>query len=52
MGMAELGYVDMSELKALRGKLGLLVERDRHFEAKGPLSEYTREAMQAGRIVA
>ena len=28
----ELGYFSLSQLKAVRGHLGLSVERDRHFE--------------------
>jgi Protein of unknown function (DUF2958) len=34
MGAPELGYVSMSELRALRGPLGLPVERDLHFECR------------------
>ena len=30
----ELGYFSLSELKEVRGKLGLPVERDLHFEPK------------------
>jgi hypothetical protein len=33
MGCPELGYVSVMELQSVRGKLGLPVERDRHFEA-------------------
>ena len=29
---AELGYFSLSELESVRGKMGLLVERDLHFE--------------------
>lgn len=32
LGCPELGYVSLTELYAVRGKLGLPVERDRHFE--------------------
>jgi hypothetical protein len=31
MGCAELGYFSLTELMAVRGKLGLPVERDRHY---------------------
>lgn len=31
--MAELGYLMLSELEAIRGPLGLRVERDLHFES-------------------
>jgi hypothetical protein len=48
----ELGYVSIAELQALRGKLGLPVERDRHFTADKPLSAYAAEAAAAGHIKA
>jgi hypothetical protein len=34
----ELGYFSLAELQAIRGKLGLLVERDRYFRPT-PLEE-------------
>lgn len=37
IGFPEMGYVRLSELDHCRGKLGLLVERDRRFEADRPL---------------
>lgn len=46
----EIGAVRISEIKALRGALGLPVERDRHFEADKTLSQYAIEAARAGRI--
>lgn len=52
MGCAELGSVSLSELAALRGHLGLPVERDLHFTAKKTLIAYAREAWAVGRIVA
>ena len=52
LGFPELGGVLISELLAVRGRLGLPVERDRHFEARKSLSAYTDEAFKAGRIVA
>lgn len=52
MGFPELGSVSLSEIAALRGKLGLPVERDRYFKAKYPLSVYTSVAHGAGRIIA
>jgi len=51
-GFPELGYVSLSELKGLRGKWGLPIERDLHFVADKRLSGYAREARLAGRIVA
>jgi hypothetical protein len=44
MGFPELGDVYMPEIVSLRGKLGLPVERDRHFEAKYPISVYAEAA--------
>jgi hypothetical protein len=51
-GFPELGYVSLAELEGLRGKWGLLIERDLHFVADKRLSGYAREARLAGRIVA
>ncbi|MBH5385732.1 DUF2958 domain-containing protein [Bradyrhizobium diversitatis] len=48
----ELGYVHLSEIKAIRGRLGLPVERDLHFTADKPISAYAAEARVKGRIVA
>lgn len=50
-GMPELGYVDLGEIAALRGRLGLPVERDLHFRAEKRLSAYARDARLGGRIV-
>ena len=44
MGCPELGYVALAELTAVRGKLGLPVERDLHFVANKTLSAYADEA--------
>jgi|GEM_PF-187597 len=43
-GEPEMGYVSLKEIYALRGRLGLPVERDRWFEADKTLSEYARLA--------
>ncbi|MDF1815019.1 MAG: DUF2958 domain-containing protein [Verrucomicrobiales bacterium] len=51
MGYPELGYVSMDEIAALRGKLGLPVERDLHFKAGMSLSQYHEEAVAAEHIV-
>nr|AGO88391.1 Putative transposon [Methylobacterium oryzae CBMB20] len=51
LGCPELGYVRLSELQTVRGKLGLPVERDLWFEAKGPLSAYAAAAHRAEHIV-
>src|ERR1039458_3605177 len=50
MGCPELGSVSLSEITALRGKLGLPVERDLHFEAEKSLRAYADEARLLGRI--
>jgi len=50
MGCAELGSVSLAEIAALRGKLGLPVERDLHFEAEKSLTAYADEARLLGRI--
>jgi hypothetical protein len=50
MGFPELGSVRISELESIRGRLGLPVERDRHFRADKTLSAYAEEARRAGSI--
>jgi hypothetical protein len=52
LGSPELGYVSLSELKTIRGPLGLAIERDRHFVADKPLSSYAEEARHKSRIIA
>jgi hypothetical protein len=52
MGEPELGYVSLVELASVRGKLGLPVERDRHFEASKTISAYADDARHLRRIVA
>jgi len=44
MGYPELGCVSIAELEALRGKLGLPLERDLSFEGKFPITVYARAA--------
>jgi Protein of unknown function (DUF2958) len=51
LGCPELGYVSPAELAAVRGKLGLPVERDRHFIANKTLSAYADEARAHAYIV-
>lgn len=51
LGYPELGYVCITEIAALRGKLGLPVERDLYFEADYPLAVYAHAAYSAERIV-
>jgi hypothetical protein len=52
LGFPELGYVSLAEIAALRGPLGLPVERDLYFKPTKSLSDYASEARAAGRIVA
>lgn len=52
LGYPELGWCSLEEMTALRGKLGLPVERDRTFVPDKPLSVYADEARTAGRITA
>lgn len=50
MGFPELGYVSLRDIARVRGRLGLLVERDRHFNPRMALSAYAERARAAGRI--
>lgn len=52
LGFPELGWVSLSEIQSVRGRLGLPVERDLGFKAVKALSAYARDARQAGRIEA
>ncbi len=52
MGCPELGYVSISEITSVRGRLGLRIERDLHFQATKTLSEYAEEARQKGCVMA
>ena len=52
MGCPELGSVRLSEIGAVRGALGLPVERDLFFEAATPLSRYAADALKLGMISA
>lgn len=51
-GCPEIGTVSLSELAAVRGRLGLPVERDLYFEADRSLSDYAALAQQHGHIAA
>lgn len=51
-GCPEVGSVSLSEIEALRGKLGLPVERDLHFCPVKTISAYAAEARAAGQIKA
>lgn len=49
-GTPELGYISLDELMEIRGPAGLTVERDIHWKATKPLSEYATESRKAGYI--
>ena len=51
MGFPEFGTVLISELESFEGIGGLGIERDKFFEAKGPISRYIAAAHEAGCIV-
>lgn len=50
VGFPELGAVRLSEIAAIRGPVGLPVERDTAFRAERPISEYADLANEAGSI--
>ena len=52
MDCVELGDVYLPELVAITGPFGLKIERDRMFHTNRPLSEYTAEGREKGRLVA
>lgn len=52
MGMPELGSVSLSEIQAVRGMLGLPIERDRYFTPQKTISAYADEARLHGFIKA
>jgi len=51
LGCPELGHLSLLELATVRGKLGLPIERDLHFEADKPISAYADEARSRGHII-
>jgi hypothetical protein len=50
MGYPELGWVSFEEMASISLPFGMYLERDIHFNAKKPLSEYAAEARRLGRI--
>lgn len=50
LGCPELGSVRISELERVRGRFGLPVERDQHFQADKPLSAYAEDARKVTAI--
>ena len=51
-GTPELGYISLVEIWEVQGPGGLRVERDIHWTAKKPLSEYATESRRLGYIKA
>ena len=51
LGFPELGSVLISELAGVRGRIGLPVERDRHFYPRHTIAVYARAAWNAAAIV-
>lgn len=51
LGFPELGPVSLSELDSVENSLGMPLEVDRPFKAKGALRVYNDRAREAGRIV-
>ncbi|MCG8041302.1 MAG: DUF2958 domain-containing protein [Candidatus Thiodiazotropha endolucinida] len=49
-GTPELGSIRISELEQVKGRLGLPVERDMHFQPKHTLAVYSRAAWNAACI--
>jgi len=50
-GYPELGYVSLTELEEVRGRLGIGLERDTSFRGRAPVSVYAEAARLPGRIV-
>lgn len=48
MGTPELGYISIDEIWEIVGPGGLRVERDVHFRATKPISEYASESSRLG----
>jgi hypothetical protein len=51
MGFPEMGEINLTELIAYKGRLGLGIERDIYWRARGSLSNYHAAAVLAGSIV-
>ena len=45
----DLGDVDMAELYSIRGRMGLKVEREYHWQPDRTLAEYAERARHSGR---
>ncbi len=51
LGEPELGWSSMKEIATVRGRLRLVVERDRHFRPTKTIGAYAKDAATARRIV-
>lgn len=51
LGEPELDWISLQELATVRGRFGLLIERDLHFRAEKRLSVHARDARRVGQIV-
>lgn len=49
-GTPEMGYISLDEIWEVKGPGGLRVERDIHWKATKPLSEYATESRKLGYI--
>jgi hypothetical protein len=52
LGFVEIGGLDMAELRAVHGRLGLPVERDRWFTPSKTLNGYRLQGASAGGLTA
>jgi hypothetical protein len=52
LGEVEAGEIDLGELRTVRGRLGLPVEKDRWFAPDKTLYAYLAEGWATGRLVA
>ncbi len=50
LGFVEIGELDMAELRAVRGRLGLPIERDRWFTPSTTLHGYRIHGVSTGRL--
>ena len=50
LGLLQLGYVSISEIASIRGRLGFPVERNPYFMARKSLLDYFNDAQRIGRI--
>ena len=50
LGLLQLGYMSISEIASIRGRLGFPVERNPYFMARKSLLDYFKDAQRIGRI--